>query len=1444
MADERDRVGELFHGKYRILSEVGVGGFGTVFEARDERGAGNKVAIKVLRKHAARSPELMRRFKREARHLTRLHHPNIVDWKVFDEDEEGTPYFVMELVEGDELHKVLKEHAPLPWQRVAELTLGVLDALHAAHDAGLLHLDLKPRNVFVVPGRRGGETVRVIDFGIAQYVGGEGDEVIDPRGVDPVALLTKEQQGEADPDASMVTLSVGGVTTMVTDAKGNQFERSIACTANYVSPEQGAHVLGHDDIVPLDGRADLFSVGLMAYEMLTGKLPYDAVMMGRDILPQHVTRAPHLASDAGVKAPRAFLRFLDKLLAFDREGRWPNSKVAHDELQKILRPAVVGWLAPMLGVVVASLAFAGWQALQDDSGPQVATAMLMRDMQPLSQTGLALGPGNPSAEMALASIELDRWAQAEWPLLLVDQRTGEAAAGWAVQFAPPDAITISAGHGDGQAPHFSHATVSLDGGPELLPPFELSWLGADMWTADVWVGGVVLSPGQGAIRQVDPADLGLEVVVEPEPWAATLADPGDAFSYVASLSIRAERVREANEEFGDAGEPWTDGWGVSLLPKGPPDGGARSWELPTPDALEVDEGAYRLTILLTDIAGAERRLTEGLLVEAVSSRLTLQEADLRRRGSDGELMAVRSVGSGLAIVTPSSDLVVVARTSRPAALAWRLLGPSDEEFRAGDGPIAEIHEIPLDPDWFGDRAFLGSVELKATDQPMVLRGGESGRGTDTAFVPFRYVPRPVALRPIASLEATFEPLPPEVGAGGASVERGRFTTADARAALRLEISDAGAADRLPLDVIVRWIADGDGKEIARETFTSLRSQISTFVEVPVLPDDVVLPGGRYSWLIDAVAVDLETTDASDVPEWRARYDLRLDDQAPELIVEGLAGDVVLRAEDPWPGSLDLTVVEDSPLRSCTWQLVPMARDPAGPIHDIPVTTGARPGTWTAQLDSVLPEDLPDGPYALIVGCEDLAGNRAAWRSQIHVSRSGPIVELVFPHRSWSEGSDTWEGAASPWRPDPDMEAWRLTFRIINHGHELGMTTVAVRGRQPGSSPPVPIPSGWDQAEVPEGTAERLRPHIVQSLSSEDLLVWRDAPDDYSLYYGWSFRSSEAEVEIIVEAEDEFGSSRGPRAFGPFRLPPIEAPRHEALAVAFGDHDVQPMRLVPGNADRVYVFGGRNDARENVTFVEAGWPLFNPRATGGSPRGWEIEYQRDEIGDFYLDEREVTVGQFLEFLSAEGGFLTGAHWASGNAPGAGRRQELLDGLAAREPGAPVTGASWDEAHAYANWVGKRLPSLVEWEFAVRGSEYRPSSLLVAGSEVPSGSIPSPGEDLAPGTRVADLCSSVAEWTGTPESFDASASSLASPRENLADHRLETLSPGLHPGAHSRPSYWVAGRASAGSAYTFDAVMPVDRDATLIDVGFRCAVSRSEYLERLGDLSEPRLVESRP
>ena len=194
-SSRRDLTGDVVAGKYRFDRQIGAGGFGAVYEATDLK-LGTRVAIKVL-SHAQQFREL----RDEARRVGRLSHPNIVDWKAFDELEDGTGYFVMELIDGEELDEILLRESTLEPERAAGILLQILDALRAAHHVGddesILHLDLKPKNVFVLPPNNVGEPerVKVIDFGIGQHMSA-GQRVERPATVAPVAADADAAPGD------------------------------------------------------------------------------------------------------------------------------------------------------------------------------------------------------------------------------------------------------------------------------------------------------------------------------------------------------------------------------------------------------------------------------------------------------------------------------------------------------------------------------------------------------------------------------------------------------------------------------------------------------------------------------------------------------------------------------------------------------------------------------------------------------------------------------------------------------------------------------------------------------------------------------------------------------------------------------------------------------------------------------------------------------------------------------------------------------------------------------------------------------------------------------------------------------------------------------------------------------------------------------------------------
>src|SRR5262245_7203651 len=206
---------------YRILEQLGAGGMGVVYRARDER-LERDVAIKVLPAGALADDTARRRFHREALALSRLNHPGVATVHAFDREGDAD-FIVMELVNGDTLAQRLKS-GPLPVAEVAGLGMQIAEALGAAHESGVLHRDLKPANIVLTEKGR----VKVLDFGLAKLV-------------------------QAGVDSDATTLPTVG------DA--------VAGTLAYMAPEQ---LLGEE----ADAASDLFSLGVVLYEMATGKLPW------------------------------------------------------------------------------------------------------------------------------------------------------------------------------------------------------------------------------------------------------------------------------------------------------------------------------------------------------------------------------------------------------------------------------------------------------------------------------------------------------------------------------------------------------------------------------------------------------------------------------------------------------------------------------------------------------------------------------------------------------------------------------------------------------------------------------------------------------------------------------------------------------------------------------------------------------------------------------------------------------------------------------------------------------------------------------------------------------------------------------------------------------------------------------------------------------------------
>jgi serine/threonine protein kinase len=219
-----DPVGRML-GHYRILSRIGQGGMGVVSRAHDER-LDRDVAIKVLPEEVAQDPDRLARFEREARAVARLEHPNILAIHDFGR-EDGVTYAVTELLEGETLRQRISTGGQA-WRSVAEIAAAVVDGLAAAHAKGVVHRDLKPENVFLTSDGR----VKILDFGLARFM-------------PPL-------------DEGAATASFAPPATAAGILLG---------TLGYMSPEQARGET-------VDGRSDIFSLGCLLYEMLSGRRPF------------------------------------------------------------------------------------------------------------------------------------------------------------------------------------------------------------------------------------------------------------------------------------------------------------------------------------------------------------------------------------------------------------------------------------------------------------------------------------------------------------------------------------------------------------------------------------------------------------------------------------------------------------------------------------------------------------------------------------------------------------------------------------------------------------------------------------------------------------------------------------------------------------------------------------------------------------------------------------------------------------------------------------------------------------------------------------------------------------------------------------------------------------------------------------------------------------------
>ena len=275
-------------GPYQIVGLVGAGGMGKVYRAKDTR-LERVVAIKVLPDGGAESPQALERFQREARAASALNHPNICT--IYDVGADP-PFIAMELLEGETLQQRLT-HGPLDVHALVEIAVAVADALDAAHDKGIVHRDIKPANIFLT--ERG---PKILDFGLAKVTSG-------PASIDVAFRATRSDE---------VPLTEPGNTLG---------------TVSYMSPEQVR-------AQPLDARTDLFSFGVVLYEMAAGTRPFRGDSTGV-VFEAILNRAPVPPVRLNPDVPAELERVIGKCLEKDRALRYQHASDIRADLQRLKR---------------------------------------------------------------------------------------------------------------------------------------------------------------------------------------------------------------------------------------------------------------------------------------------------------------------------------------------------------------------------------------------------------------------------------------------------------------------------------------------------------------------------------------------------------------------------------------------------------------------------------------------------------------------------------------------------------------------------------------------------------------------------------------------------------------------------------------------------------------------------------------------------------------------------------------------------------------------------------------------------------------------------------------------------------------------------------------------------------------------------------------------------
>ena len=294
--DPSSFVGTVLDGQYQIESLLGKGGMGAVYLARHIL-LGDRVAIKILPPEVRNNAEWLRRFRREGQAARRFRHPNAVTVYDLRTAADGTIYMVMEYVEGQTLDAELKSRGRFTASEAFEILEPIMSVLNTAHEMGVVHRDLKPENIMIGKAQSNGEpSIKLLDLGIAKM---------------------REIAGVESSGTTELTMA-----------------GQVLGTPYYMSPEQWGEI-SRDGNPEIDGRTDIYSLGLVTYQMITGRRPYSATTL-HELRREHVSVTPPPLSEKMPDVPLAFSEAITRSIAKDRGDRQASAGALAQELRAAL----------------------------------------------------------------------------------------------------------------------------------------------------------------------------------------------------------------------------------------------------------------------------------------------------------------------------------------------------------------------------------------------------------------------------------------------------------------------------------------------------------------------------------------------------------------------------------------------------------------------------------------------------------------------------------------------------------------------------------------------------------------------------------------------------------------------------------------------------------------------------------------------------------------------------------------------------------------------------------------------------------------------------------------------------------------------------------------------------------------------------------------------------